>query len=241
MSLKVLNSAMPFYSKVFRYKDGKDIVAKSLAPHADSGHTAPVKSAYTRSWSSKTITTEEVAELIHACTQEMKARAGAFDLPFLLLPYRPNSASTPNPAMSFIRDFFEAKTEQCSQYTGSALQQELRLTESEVLCSVLKWCWSRIPGGVVTWNVYELFRLGELDSGMATNAFNVFIPLCVDEPARHHIIVDFFDLLAAVAAHSTTNGLGGRRLSRMAGWYAFEQSDDGKGFEGGYKSWSRRA
>jgi hypothetical protein len=31
----------------------------------------------------------------------------------------------------------------------------------QTLCSILKWCWSRLPGGVVTWDVYELFRIGE--------------------------------------------------------------------------------
>lgn len=25
----------------------------------------------------------------------------------------------------------------------------------------MKWCWSRVPGGIVTWDVYELFRIGE--------------------------------------------------------------------------------
>jgi hypothetical protein len=34
----------------------------------------------------------------------------------------------------------------------------------QVLCSVVKWCWSRLPGGVVSWDAYELFKVGE--SGM---------------------------------------------------------------------------
>lgn len=34
----------------------------------------------------------------------------------------------------------------------------------QVLCSVLKWCWSRLPGGVVTWEAYELFKVGEQGS-----------------------------------------------------------------------------
>ncbi len=36
--------------------------------------------------------------------------------------------------------------------------------DEQVLCSVVKWCWSRLPGGVVTWEAYELFKVGE--SGM---------------------------------------------------------------------------
>jgi hypothetical protein len=125
----------------------------------------------------------------------------------------------------------------------------------------MKWCWSRLPGGVVTWDTYEGFRVGEIgemcstktrsrgtqltinlvDSKMAKNAFTVFIPMSADSDARKRIVFDFFDLLAAVAARGKTNGLGGRKLSRMAGWWAFEHSDNGKGFDGGYKSWARYA
>lgn len=109
---------------------------------------------------------------------------------------------------------------------------------------------------MVTWDAYELFRVGEQgmlrtgktafestnkisDSNMARDSFATFIPLSVESDARTKIIFDFFDLLAAIAAHGKTNGLGGRKLSRLAGWWAFEHSDGGKGFEGGYESWKR--
>ena len=74
---------------------------------------------------------------------------------------------------------------------------------------------------------------------MAKHAFDTFIPLSVESEARKNIIFDFFDLLAAIAANAKMNGLGGRKLSRLAGWWAFEHSDTGKGFDGGYKSWAR--
>jgi hypothetical protein len=74
---------------------------------------------------------------------------------------------------------------------------------------------------------------------MARDSFSTFIPLSVDSDARTKIIFDFFDLLSAVAAHGKMNGLGGRKLSRLAAWWAFEHSDSGKGFEGGYKAWAR--
>jgi hypothetical protein len=45
--------------------------------------------------------------------------------------------------------------------------------------------------------------------------------------------------MAAIAAHGKTNGLGGRKLSRYAGWWAFEHTDTGNGFEGSYKTWAR--
>ena len=28
----------------------------------------------------------------------------------------------------------------------------------------MKWCWSRLAGGVVSWEAYELFRVGEQGS-----------------------------------------------------------------------------
>ena len=119
----------------------------------------------------------------------------------------------------------------------------------------MKWCWSRLSGGVVTWEAYELFRVGEqgmksksaeknaanglADSNMARNAFATFIPLSIESDARTKIIFDFFDLMAAIAAHGKTNGLGGRKLSRFAGWWAFEHTDQKNGSDGGYRSWSR--
>jgi hypothetical protein len=73
---------------------------------------------------------------------------------------------------------------------------------------------------------------------MARDSFTTFIPLSVDSDARTKIIFDFFELLSAIAAHGKTNGLGGRKLSRLAGWWAFDHGDDGNGFEGGYKKWT---
>lgn len=74
---------------------------------------------------------------------------------------------------------------------------------------------------------------------MAKQSFDVFIPLAVDSEARKEIIDDFFDLLAAISANVKANGMGGRKLSRLAGWWAFEHSDGGAGFEGGYRSWAK--
>lgn len=81
------------------------------------------------------------------------------DMPFLLLPFRPTS--DPSAARSFVRTFCNSPWDRGEQMGGLALAQELRLTDPMVLCSVLKWCWSRLQGGVVTWEAYELFRQGE--------------------------------------------------------------------------------
>lgn len=75
------------------------------------------------------------------------------------------------------------------------------------------------------------------DSNLDRNSFKTFIPLSVDNKARSQIIFDFFDLFSAIAAHGKMNGFGGRKLSRMAAWWAFEHIDTSNGFESGYKSW----
>lgn len=83
-----------------------------------------------------------------------------------------------------------------------------------------------------------MFRMGEQESShTARNTFDTFVPLGVDE-TRKNIIYDFFDLLSAIAARAKVNGLGGRQLSRMAGWWAFTSEDTGKGFDGGYRAWA---
>lgn len=74
---------------------------------------------------------------------------------------------------------------------------------------------------------------------MARDAFSTFIPISSDSDARTRIIFDFFDFIAAIAAHGKSNGLGGRKLSRYAGWWAFEHTDLGLGFDAGYKGWAR--
>jgi len=35
------------------------------------------------------------------------------------------------------------------------------LTDKQVISGIIKWCWSRLKGGVVGWDAYELFKIGE--------------------------------------------------------------------------------
>ncbi|KAH6900237.1 hypothetical protein B0T10DRAFT_20431 [Thelonectria olida] len=211
---------------LFARLKGKD---KSKKKNNDNSDLLPLKPKWTDAWTRTSVEPEEVHELIRCCTEELKARA--LDLPFLLLPFRPTS--DPSAVRTFIRHFFESH----QNLRGEQLLQELRMTEPMVVSGVAKWCWSRLQGGIVGWDAYELFKVGEYDSNMARDSFKTFIPISVENGARQRIIFDFFDLLAAIAAHSKSNGLGGRKLSRMAAWWAFEHKDTKKGFEGGYNGW----
>ncbi|KAK4192608.1 hypothetical protein QBC35DRAFT_229154 [Podospora australis] len=217
---------------LFSRLKGKDSKKKKQLDLTDQ---LPQKPRWDDAWTRKTIEPEEVVELIRYSTEELKARA--LDLPFLLLPFRPTS--DPSAVRTFVRHFFDGKDGAglSQPLHGEALAQELRMTEPMVISGVIKWCWSRLQGGVVGWDSYELFKVGEQDSNMARDSFKTFIPLSVDNKARSQIIFYFFDLLSAVAAHGKTNGFGGRKLSRMAAWWAFEQPESTNGFEGAYKAW----
>ncbi|UKZ75461.1 hypothetical protein TrVFT333_003146 [Trichoderma virens FT-333] len=181
--------------------------AKSKKNGLDDADLLPLKKKWDDAWTRKTVEPEEVRELLHGCCEELKSRG--LDHPFFLLPFRPTS----NPSA------------------------ELRMTEPMVISGVVKWCWSRLHGGLIGWDAYELFKVGERDSNMARDSFKTFIPLSVENAARQQIIFDFFSLIAAVAAHGKNNGFGGRKLSRMASWWAFDHNDTGNGFDGSYGAW----
>ncbi|PTU17532.1 hypothetical protein P175DRAFT_0540424 [Aspergillus ochraceoroseus IBT 24754] len=227
---------MSFFTRVFRSKDSS--ATKKSAKSIASDRNGPAKPTWTDAWQRTDVAPEEVQHLVRACTQALKERG--LQTPFMLLPFRPSSDTTIT-TRSFVRNYFNQSLKRGSPYAGDELAQELRLTDPMVLCSVLKWCWSRLPGGVVTWDAYELFKVGEQDAQFARDAFSTFIPISIDSDARTKIILDFFDLLAAIAAHAKSNGLGGRKLSRYAGWWAFEHSDTGNGFEMAYKNWASAA
>ncbi|TGJ86654.1 hypothetical protein E0Z10_g2086 [Xylaria hypoxylon] len=222
---------MPGLFSRIRGKDGKNKSKKN--GYADSTPQLLSKPRWDDAYARTSVEPEEVQGLINRCTIELKARG--LDLPFLLLPFRPTS--NPSAVRTFIRHFFD----ETHNMHGESLNQELRMTEPMVISDVLKWCWSRISGGLVGWDAYELFKVGEQDSNMARDSFSTFIPLSVENEARSKIAFDYFDLLSAIAAHGKANGFGGRKLSRMAAWWAFEHNDTGHGFEGGYKIWLRAA
>lgn len=60
---------MPFFSKVFK-RDG----ASKIKGPVDNTPAAPTKPRWEEAWSRKEIAAEEVQELIHACSHEMKSR-----------------------------------------------------------------------------------------------------------------------------------------------------------------------
>ncbi|EFX00818.1 morphogenesis protein [Grosmannia clavigera kw1407] len=224
---------MPSIFSRLKGKDGSTKTRSKKNGANDLANKLPTKPLWDDAYTRKTVEPEEIRELVKVCTAELKARG--LDIPFLLLPFRPTS--DPSAVRTFVRHFFDTS----AGVSGDVLLQELRMTEPMVISGVIKWCWSRLQGGVVGWDAYELFKIGEQDSNEAPDSFNTFIPLSVDNAARAGIIFDLFDLLSAIAAHGKANGFGGRKLSRMASWWAFDSKGTGNGFEGGYKDWLKAA
>src|ERR1700687_4557328 len=78
------------------------------------------------------------------------------DSPLFLLPFRPSSDLSSTKI--FIRRYFAGGR---PNLFGSTLAQELRLTDVSVLSGILRWIWTRLEGGIVGWESYELFAQAE--------------------------------------------------------------------------------
>ena len=61
---------MPFFSRVFKSKDDTD---KKKASHLTNGNV-PVKKQWSDAWIRTRVDPEEVVELLHACSSEIKSR-----------------------------------------------------------------------------------------------------------------------------------------------------------------------
>ncbi|KKA25592.1 Morphogenesis protein (Msb1) [Rasamsonia emersonii CBS 393.64] len=142
--------------------------------------------------------------------------------------------------MSFLSRVFRSKD------SNAAKKQAKQNAPEDTAPPKPQWTDPYLRTEVSPEEVQELLRgctqeLKSRDSNFARDAFTTFIPISVESDARTKIIFDFFDLLAAIAAHGKSNGLGGRKLSRYAGWWAFEHTDTGNGFEAAYKNWTTAA
>lgn len=156
-----------------------------------------------------------------------------------MLPFRPDSDPGAVPAL--VNHIFPRNFQPLS---GEELLRTVRNAEIYTLCGVLKWCWCRMPGGVVSWPVYNRFVQAEKEGHTDHDAFLTLIPRCIETEAHASILYDFMDLLAAIATHGKKNGMGGRKLARLAGTWAFDVNTGADGpvsFQDGLNTWSEAA
>jgi len=104
--------------------------------------------------------------------------------------------------------------------TGDALRSVLKIAEAYTLVGVLKWCWARLPGGVVTWKVYEKFKVEEERTGFKYDAYSTVLSRCVDSVVHETIISDFTNFIIRVLMLQPPSSI--EQLVRLAGTWAFE-------------------
>lgn len=126
--------------------------------------------------------------------------------------------------------------------SGESLLRVIRLVDVYTIAGILKWCWTRLNGGVVTWKVYNLFKEKEKQSSYKLRAFDRILPKIVDSYDHEDIICNFYDLIMALSALERRNGLSGYKLARLAGAWAFEMVNSQKelpaDFSTGLSCWS---
>ena len=168
-------------SRIFRLRSGSHSTenkasGKNLNRSATSinGHSSSTRSD---PWENTSVRREDVVELLKACCDELKARGphppkqrviiglgliSGLDSPLFLLPFRPSSDLTST--RMFIRKYFEGGR---PSLRGWALSQELRLTDVLVIAGVLRWVWTRLDGGIVGWESYDLFAKAERGASLS--------------------------------------------------------------------------
>lgn len=169
----------------------------------------------------------------------------------MLLPFRPNLYDNdvvtnipvdPEDVKRVIEQVFPKSK---PIVTGNALDSILNKADVYTLAGVLKWCWARLPGGVITWKFYERFKEEEKRGKYKDDAYNTLVPRIAESPAHARIITQFFVLLFKISGKQKRNGLHGRKLARLAGFWAFELLHSNKeaptNFGGGLTCWSKAA
>ncbi|KAH7163374.1 hypothetical protein B0J13DRAFT_35417 [Dactylonectria estremocensis] len=178
-----------------------------------------------------TVEPAEVHELIRACTAELKSRS--LEIAFLLHPFPASSRVLAPKAFNFLSFYLSNRP------SAEDLPPKLRVMEVPVISTILRWCWARIPGGLVGWEAYDLFKVGKKEYNLSWDAFSAILPFSRGKRAQERIVFDFFDLIATMAGPELNNPKA-QKLSQMAAWWAFETEGHDR-FDDGYRSWSQAA
>lgn len=166
----------------------------------------------------------------------------AITTPYLLLSYREHTNDTLIKA--FIDQVYPRNQRPIS---GDALLRLVRNQDPYTLAGALKWCWCRIPGGIVTWKAYNKFKQEEeaFGSNPPLDSFFRIFPNCVESDNHMRLVVYFFELVMALATHGRANGMGETKLPRLAGTWAFDirkpNSEEPTSFADGLAAWSHAA
>lgn len=175
----------------------------------------------------------ELVLLLKLCIQNIKLRG--LTIPLLFLPFRPGSTSaTVEP---FVRDYFNGAASQ------KGTEQLFLITEPLVLVGVLRWAYSRIKGGILSFSEYELFAKTEKELSYAEDAFSHIVGVLIESDVRRTIFCDFLGLIAAIASNVKTNGHSAQRLAQASASLVFhcQINAAGQTFNTGLEYWQKAA
>lgn len=143
------------------FKRGNRPAADSGKPdirqHASSSPTATVAFL----WNRTRIKPENAVFFLDVASAEIKRR-GVLE-PLILLPFRPSYAL--RDAQQFIAHIFPNTDDMGfavpAEDSDKYMQHQVQYENIFVLVSAIKWVWARLPGGVVKWEIYEVFKAAE--------------------------------------------------------------------------------
>lgn len=176
-------------------------------------------------------TRSDLRELIHLITQELKLKGTK--TPLLMLSFRPK-----------IKDAELSKFLEMVIPTGKKLAKTLVIEsaikhadEFTLICA-LKYLWARLPkNSIIGWDAYESFKSLEKKENYPKKAFLEFMPQCLSSPSHASIVYDFLDLIVSIAANAKENQMSGRKISKMAGIWAFQNKSTENNFVDGLQNW----
>ncbi|EMG46728.1 hypothetical protein G210_3014 [Candida maltosa Xu316] len=163
-------------------------------------------------------TRKNLKSILHIITQQLKKRGTK--TPHIFLPFR--SKINDEKLELFLSSI-------CPQ--GELRQDEALLlqicskTDEFTLICALKFFWSRLPNNeVIGWDIYLEFKRREAEKGFPKNSFLTIMPKCLSSPAHASIVYDFLDLILSITSNSQFNYLSGRKISKMASFWAFSSN-----------------
>lgn len=154
----------------------------------------------------------DVKDLIHLITQELKSKGAK--IPYIFLPFR--AQSDDRKLSKFLQKALQNLNDLA--YVTALIKR----TDGFTLMAGLKFLWCRLKDScVIGWDAYEKFLKAEKEQGYPKNAFLDIMPFCLSAPEHASIVYDFIDLITRIAAYTKENRLSGRKVSRLAGLWAF--------------------
>ncbi|CAI5758783.1 unnamed protein product [Candida verbasci] len=169
-------------------------------------------------------TRKKLKSILHVITRILKAKGTK--TPHIFLPFR-SKIKDEN-----LEHFLGLLSPNGKLITNEALIEEICSTIDDfTLVSALKFFWSRLPNNeIIGYDVYLEFKRKEQELGYPKNGFLTIMPKCLSSSSHASIVYDFLDLLINIISNSQFNYLSGRKVSKMASFYAFNNIKKDVGF-----------